>query len=215
MPTKAASWATAGSMRATSAASAASASGSSEDVMCLVEPCLQDNLCSLLVAHRAAGASTAARGCELVARNLARPALVDEIHRQDVALPDRGSEVPRPCGHRVRRTVGVRRQADAQPLGSPLADECRDCVEADFRCPRVDRHQRARRPCQRVADGDADPARAEIEGEHRRILAARGSGHACPTLSDSREMSTPMSRTAAVRGKGGLPYANATCYHSR
>ena len=193
MPTNAASRATAPRMRSTSAASAASASGrSSGGVMRVVEPCLQDDL-------RRRPASRAARPLRpppagVAQRAFARPrslALVDQRHRQARS------------GRRAARAKRARARVIA--CGVPSACTGRPTTSRG-RPPLVDQRARSRR-ARRLArspsivvsgcavrvsvlpDRDADAPRAEIEREDRRVRrhGARAR-HACPTLSDSREI---------------------------
>src|SRR6185437_8678489 len=110
MPTSAASCATAPSIRSTSAASAASASGRPwSGVMVLVEPRLQDDLRGNAIALAPMRATSVSRRSERVARGLARVALVLEGDGKREAIGKLVREFAGADCHRMLGGVGVDR----------------------------------------------------------------------------------------------------------
>src|SRR6478735_8290146 len=130
MPTNAAFGATTPSIRWASFASAASASGkSSGSFIGGVEPGLQDDLGGDSIPLSASIAAAATARAQRALRNLGRPALVDERHRELEPRTDLACEAPCARSHRVRRAVGMYGQADDQLGRTPFFDQRRDRVE--------------------------------------------------------------------------------------
>src|SRR5215831_11022388 len=168
MPTNAASYATAPRRRATSASSSASASGIS-GVILLVKPGLEDHVRGKLVAQRAIFVTAHSRGRELAFREFAREALVDKRDGHVEARRELAREALRLRGHLVGHSICMRRQADHELRGLPFRNERPDLAPARILVASVDGDERARGSRKRVANRDADAARAEIERDHRRV----------------------------------------------
>src|SRR6266545_7034419 len=166
MPTNFASNATAPRILSTSAAKVVSASGSDMDGgMRIVEECLQDRLRRDLILRVAARLSAHAGRGERLAGRARGETLVDAGDRQAEAALELAREALGAGGHLVLGAVVGKRPPDHELQRSPFGDERRDRGEARSGRLRANGRQRMRDANHRVAYGDPDLARAEIESE--------------------------------------------------
>src|SRR5512134_822432 len=166
-------------MRSTSAAMTASASGTfvpggiglARSVV--IEITLQDELRSDRVAL---GATTPSRTAlvEHRLRNLGRVSLVDFHDREREAAGKLSCKTSRARRQRMLGTVDMHGHAYDELPGLPFADQSRDRAKALGVALALERVERMRDAHERVADGDADAPRSEIEGQHGRFRSGLG-----------------------------------------